>query len=72
MATNLEQSDARLRYLEKKRADTANRVRRCRAHEAENEEQQAQSTTLRDGRLVVSRSLIPLVSKHNALVQRLL
>jgi hypothetical protein len=56
MATNSEQSDARLRYLEKRRADTVDRVRRCRARQAENEEQQAQTSTLRDGRLVVSRS----------------
>jgi hypothetical protein len=56
MATNLEHSDARQRYMEKRRANNADHVCTCRARQALNKQAEAHATTFREGRLVAPRS----------------
>jgi hypothetical protein len=56
MATNPMQRQAREIYLEKKRADTAECVRRCRVHQAENDQSQSASIICEEATLVPTRS----------------
>jgi hypothetical protein len=56
MATNPVQCQAREIYLEKRRADTVERVRRCRSWQVENDQSQSTSEICEEATLVPTRS----------------
>lgn len=53
------QRQARQIYLEKRRSDTAERIRRWRARQAQQEQAQSTSTTCEEETLVPARSFDP-------------